>query len=195
MRFSMRLCLMLTAFALILLLAASTTVAQPGGKGKGKTETVDEFVDKVMAFNKAKDGKLTKTELTDPRLHALFDRADTNKDGVVTRAELEALFAREKLEGGGFGGPDGDKKGKGGPDGEKKGKGPKGGGPPRPGQVLPPFIQDALDLTDSQKTQIADLQKEVDAKLEKILTAEQRQKMSEMRGKGKGPKGPPPDNN
>src|SRR5207253_5354846 len=110
--------------------------AQPGGKkgGKGSAETVDEFVDRLMAFNKAKDGKLTKEELTDPRLHALFERADTNKDGVVTRAELEALFQREKIEGGGFG-PGGDK-GKGpkdGKDGFGDKKGFKGKGPPQPG--------------------------------------------------------------
>ncbi|MBI1832780.1 MAG: hypothetical protein HYR84_15165 [Planctomycetes bacterium] len=74
----------------------------------------------MMAFNKAKDGKLTKTELTDTRLHALFDRADTNKDGVVTREELEALFAKESLPAG-KGGP-GDK--------GKKGKGDKKGPPP-----------------------------------------------------------------
>ena len=87
-----------------------------------------------MAFNKAKNGKLTKEELTDKRLHALFDRADANKDGIVTRGELEVLYQKEKLEGGGFGG------GPGGPGGDK-GKDKKGfkgkGGPPQPGVVLP----------------------------------------------------------
>src|SRR5471030_1241291 len=95
----------LSAFAGVLVLGIVLTEvqAQPGPKKGGKGETVDEFVAKLMAFNKAKDGKLTKAELTDPRLHALFDRADANKDGVVTTAELEALFAKEKLEGGAFG--------------------------------------------------------------------------------------------
>src|SRR5437879_798269 len=119
MRPQTRLFLTLAALVGILTLAATAIEAQPGGKkdkgGKDASETVDEFVAKLMAFNKAKDGKLTKEELTDPRLHALFERADTNKDGVVTRAELEALFQREKIEGGGFG-PGGD-----------KGKGPKDG--------------------------------------------------------------------
>ena len=63
----------------------------------------------VIIPDGAKDGKLTKTELTDTRLHGLFDRADTNKDGMVTREELEALFARETIA-----------------DDGKKGKGPKG---------------------------------------------------------------------
>src|SRR5690349_3313721 len=101
----------IVAFALV---AMSSAEAQPGGKkgdkgAKGGAETLDDFVSRLMAFNKAKDGKLTKSELADPRLHELFDRADADKDGVVTRAELEKLYAREKLEGGGFGG---DKKGK-----------------------------------------------------------------------------------
>jgi hypothetical protein len=201
MRPQMRLFLMIAAFVSILGLAASAIEAQPGGKkdkgGKGTSETVDEFVAKLMAFNKTKDGKLTKAELTDPRLLALFERADTNKDGVVTRAELEALFQREKLEGGGFG-PGGGDKGKGGKDGFGDKKGFKGKGPPQPGVILSPFFQDALNLTDAQRKQLADLQKDVDAKLDKILTAEQKTQLKEMSTqKGFGPpggdkKGPPP---
>src|SRR5262249_1746577 len=150
----------------------------PGGKkgGKGTSETADEFIAKLMAFDKNKDGKLSKEEITDARLHALFERADTKKNGYITQADLEALFQREKLEGGGFGGfgdkgkgPGGDKGGFG---GDKKGF--KGKGFPQPGVVLSPFIQDTLNLTDAQRKQLADLQKDVDARLEKILTAEQR---------------------
>ena len=51
-----------------------------------------------MAFDKNKDGKLTKDEITDPRLHRLFDRADADKDGVVTREELIALAAQLQAE-------------------------------------------------------------------------------------------------
>ena len=114
-------------FVIALAFAVSLADAQTGGGkkdrlGKGKSETVDEFVKKMMAFNKAKDGKLTKAELTDTRLHALFDRADTNKDGVVTREELEALFTREALSADA-------PKGKG-----KDGKGPKA--PPPSGGAL-----------------------------------------------------------
>lgn len=112
MRPQLRLFLTASAFIAALFVVIALADAQPGGGkkgGKGNTETVDEFVKKVMAFNKAKDGKLTKTELTDTRLHGLFDRADANKDGMVTREELEALFARETIA-----------------DDGKKGKGPKG---------------------------------------------------------------------
>jgi hypothetical protein len=115
-----------TAAALLalILIGALLVEAQPGAPkgGKGAGETVDQFVAKLMAFNKAKDGKLTKQELTDTRLHALFDRADADKNGTVTRPELEALFAKEALPAGGFG-----EKGKGPPD--KKGP-PKKKGPP-----------------------------------------------------------------
>ena len=188
----MRLAFTLCAFTAFLALSISLADAQPGGgkkdkgpKGGGSTETLDDFIAKLMAFNTARDGKLTKKELTDTRLHALFDRADANKDGVVTRDELESLYKKEALTAGGGGGPGGDK-GKG-----PKGKGPKGG-PPQPGIVLPAPIQDVLKLSDDQKKQVADLQKEVDARLEKILTADQRQQLREMRERGPGGFGPPP---
>ena len=64
------------------------------------------------------------------------------------------------------------------------------GGPPRPGQILPPFLQERLSLTADQKKQLEELQKEVDAKLAKILTDEQKQQLKEMRERGPGG-GPP----
>jgi spore coat protein CotH len=79
--------------------------------------------------------------------------------------------------------------------------GPGFGGPggfrlPPPGVVLPPPLQDALQLTDAQKKQLADLQKEVDEKLEKLMTEDQRKQFKEMRDRGPGgfgpPGGPPP---
>src|SRR5262249_10913040 len=65
--------------------------------------------------------------------------------------------------------------------------------PPRPGEILPPFIRDMLNLTPDQKKQLDDLQKEVDAKLAKILTDQQMKHLKEFKGpKGKGGgKGPP----
>ena len=83
----------------------------------------------MMAFDKNGDGKLTKSEVTDERLHRLFDRADADKDGSVTKAELTALEAKESgsFRGGpgGFGPP-------GGPGGPMM-------APPRPGEILPRF--------------------------------------------------------
>ena len=161
----------------------------PGGGGRGgasRADDVDGFVAKMMAFNKKKDGKLTRDEVADQRLLRIFDRADANKDGVVTREELVALFEKENQGGGRGDGPGG--RGPGGPGGGGPG-GPGGrgrGGPGQPGQVMPNFLQDQLNLTDAQKKQVADLQKDVDARLDKILTGEQKSQLKEMRGRGPG---------
>jgi Spy/CpxP family protein refolding chaperone len=94
--------------------------------------------------------------------------------------------------------------GKEGPKGGKGDKGPggkggrdfgKGGrfGPPPIGQVLPPFVQDQLKLTDAQKKELESIQKDVDAKLNKLLTDDQKQMLKQMRERGPGgfgPKGP-----
>jgi hypothetical protein len=230
----------LTAIALMLALGSAITVmslatAQPPDKkgAKGTDRITDRdwsthpIVTKMMAFNKKKDGKLTKDDVTDERLHRLFDRADKNKDGVVTKEELIALAKEIDAEWGDEGGrgPGGKGKfgkgkfGKGGPPpdddfpppGGPGGRGPGGfggrgpGGPPRPGEILPPFLRDRLELTAEQKKQLDALQKEVDAKLDKILTAAQKKQLKEMRegfgpggrgpgGRGgRGPGGPPPE--
>jgi outer membrane protein assembly factor BamB len=105
---------------------------------------------------------------------------------------------RKPPAGGGFGGgfPGGPGRpgggpGRGGPGGGRGGVGPGGFAPP--GQLLPPFLRDRLNLTDEQKKQLDALQKDVDGKLDKILTDEQRQQYQEMRdglrGGGFGPGG------
>src|SRR5258707_671220 len=95
------------------------------------------MADRMMAFDKNHDGKLTREEISDERLLSLFDRADVNKDGVVTREELDALYAKETgSQGRGPGGPGG------------RG-GPRGGfGPQQAGQVMPGFMMDRLNLSD-----------------------------------------------
>ena len=156
-----------------------------------------------MRYDKNKDGKLLKSEVTDQRLRRLFDQADLDKDGTLTKEELAAFAAKEQTKsragsrGGGPGGfgPDGD--GPGG-DGPPPGFGPPGGGPggrgmgpPQPGQILPRFLRDRLELSAQQEKQIQELQKEVDAKLAKILTDGQKQQLKEMRERGPGGFGPP----
>jgi Spy/CpxP family protein refolding chaperone len=79
-----------------------------------------------------------------------------------------------------------------------EGKGGKGGfgrggfGPPPLGQVMPAFVQDQLKLTDAQKKDLDAIQKDVDAKIEKMLTDDQKKAFKEMkeRGPGRGPGGP-----
>ena len=57
---------------------------------------------------------------------------------------------------------------------------------------MPVFVQDQLKLTDSQKKDLEALQKDVDAKIEKMLTDDQKKAYKEMkeRGPGRGPGGP-----
>ena len=58
---------------------------QQGGKDTGKDYSNSSIVTKMMAFNSKKDGKLTKEEVTDPRLHRLFDQADTNQQSITVQ--------------------------------------------------------------------------------------------------------------
>ena len=180
----MRLASKLLILAVCLAIATSLSPAQPpkgkkgddfkgGPKGGMSDEAlVDDIVNRMMAFDKNKDGKLTREEITDARLLRLFDRADANKVGVLTRDELvtvaKQMVADLASEGGGKGGPGGGKGGPGGgkgpPPGGKKGGpggfGPDGGGPPKdgmqmqPGQLIAPFMQDILKLSDEQKKQV-----------------------------------------
>jgi hypothetical protein len=142
---------LLLALTCVVTLLIPTAAQPPGGKGSKDGTTPKDYsnssiVTKMMAFNTTKDGKLTKDQVTDPRLHRLFELADTNKDGVVTKEELMALAAKMDAEWGqGGGGPGG--KGKGDPFGKGgKGKGGPGGfgPPPKPGQILQSFVQDEL---------------------------------------------------
>jgi hypothetical protein len=65
----------------------------------------------------------------------------------------------------------------------------------RPGEIFAPPFQDMLGLTDEQRKQLAELQKEVDGRIEKLLTADQRKQLAELRDRGPtglafGPAGP-----
>jgi EF-hand domain len=179
------------------LVAASSAGAQPppgppgGGRGEGGTAgDAGPFVTRMMRFDTNQDGKLARDEMADPRLQSLFDRADSDKDGVVTKDELTAFFTRESANLGPRGGPGFG----GGPPGGFGGPGGGRGGPP--GQVMPMFLQEMLQLSDDQKKQVAELQKEVDARLETILNADQKQQLKAMRDRGPGGPGggfgPPP---
>ncbi len=65
--------------------------------------------------------------------------------------------------------------------------GPDGGfAMPRPGEVLSRPLQDRLRLTEEQRRKVADLQKEADDQLDRLLTVEQRAALRRLRG---GPPG------
>jgi hypothetical protein len=98
-----------------------------GGRGGfGQGLTAEEIVERLMAFDKNKDGKVTKDELPE-RMQDLIAKGDTNKDGALDKAEIEKLantLAQDRFAGGfgGFGGRGGF-----GPKGGFGGFGPKGG--------------------------------------------------------------------
>jgi outer membrane protein assembly factor BamB len=95
----------------------------------------------------------------------------------------------------GFGPMGGGRGGRGGlgPPGGPGGRGRGGfGPPPQPGEILPGFIQGMLNLSPDQKKQVGKLQKDIEGKLGKILTDEQRKQMKENRDPfGPGGFGPP----
>lgn len=175
----------------VLACAAAALIAQPPGPPRGDNPTggVDRAIERLMAFDANKDGQLTREELHDERLTALFERVDANKDGSATKEELTAQLTKDAADlgtnrGGGPGGPPPGGPGPGGPGFG----GPGGFAPAAPGTILPPFLQDELRLSEEQKKQLSELQKEVDTKLAQILNREQRQRLSEMGNRG--PRGP-----
>lgn len=114
-------------------------------------------------------------------------------------------FGAAQPPGGGKGGDEkkGDKGGKGGdmkggfpgggkggfPGGGKggfPGGGGFGGGFGGVGQVMPAFVQEQLKLTDAQKKDLEAIQKDIDAKLEKLLTEEQRKTFKELKERRPG---------
>ena len=170
--------------SMLILAVASLVMAQSPGPGQevySQSATGGDLVTRMMEFDKDKDGKLTKGEVTDKRLHRLFARSDANNDGTVTKEELASLAAKEESNG----------------RGRSFGFGPPGGGPggfmmmpPRPGEILPPMAQQRLRLSPLQKAELASIQKEVDERLDKILSDEQKKQIQEMRQRGPGGFGP-----
>ncbi len=67
---------------------------QPGGRGQGPGNESAAAVAALMTYDKNGDGKLSKDELPE-RLKPLMDRADTNKDGFLDRAELTVVAQRQ----------------------------------------------------------------------------------------------------
>lgn len=65
---------------------------QAGGSAAGASS--DELANTLMAFDKNEDGKLTQAEVPE-RFQGLFDRADANKDGVLTEDELKRAAAAQ----------------------------------------------------------------------------------------------------
>lgn len=85
---------------------------QPSGEG-GRGGNSEEMVNRLLAMDADKDGKLSKSEAPE-RLQSMFARGDKNEDGFLDKEEILAM-ARERSGaqggipgfgfGGGFGGP------------------------------------------------------------------------------------------
>lgn len=166
-----------------ILLFAATLLAQPHRPGRPESSP-DAFVNRMMAYDANRDGKLTRNEITDERLLELFERADSNHDGIVTSTELKALYIAEsawlendrppdRREGPGRGPrPD---RGRGGPSPLRQ---------QSPGQVLSESTQRALNLTPEQRASLAEIQREVDARLDGLLTPAQKSQLRQLDDRG-----------
>ena len=180
----------------------------PPGRGpQGGSVDPSAAVEKIMTLDVNGDHMLTIAEVKDARLENLLKRADKNSDGNVTVEELTDEFTAEAAQsrnsrgggpGGGFGGPGESGYGNPGGFGGPPGFGGPGRGMRRPGEILPPFMLEELQLNEAQRTEMAALQTDVDARLKKILTEEQMQQLSQRprppqgRGPGNPDQGGPP---
>lgn len=70
-----------------------------GGFQGSRGVTVDQIVERLMAFDKDKDGKIAKSELPE-RMQDLIAKGDTNKDGTLDKDEIKALATKLQKEGG-----------------------------------------------------------------------------------------------
>jgi hypothetical protein len=91
------------------LLLAGASLAQPPGLKEGHPKEITratplgvaDVVERIMAFDKNKDGKVTKDELPD-RMHHLLEQGDGNKDGALDKDEIGKLATRLAATRGGF---------------------------------------------------------------------------------------------
>jgi hypothetical protein len=143
--------------------------------------SLEEIVERFMAFDKNKDGKLTRDELPE-RLHPLLERGDTNKDGAMDRDEIRKLVSAAPA---GFGGG-----GRGGGFGFRAGPGPNANfGPAGPGlnRVGPGVnlideVVDDLKLSGNKQGQARAITKAYQEKVRKFLDQARTDMLAKMKG-------------
>jgi hypothetical protein len=101
--------LLTLALTAAFLLAGAAAAQPPDPKQEPPRElvrpaplNVDDVVERLMAFDKNKDGKITRDELPE-RMQFLIELGDTNKDGALDRDEIKKLAARLASGAGEFG--------------------------------------------------------------------------------------------
>ncbi len=190
------------------LLFASTTVAQPGGfpgggfpGGPGGGGGAFELPKPGQILTNFLQEQLKLKDEQKKQVGDLQKEVDTKLDKVFTDDQKKQWKEMKDNPGrGGPGGPGG-RPGGGGPGGPGGG-GPGGGGPggpmrgfggfPQPGQIMAVAVQEELKLTDEQKKQVDDLQKEVDTALDKVFTDDQKKQWKEIKDNmARGPGGRP----
>jgi hypothetical protein len=146
----------------------------PRDSGGGPVFEPPQRPGQVMSAREENRLKLTEPQKKD--VLALQKAVEGRFDGVLTAAQkhqLKTVFAP-------FGPPPG---------------GPGPGDPTQPGKIFSPAQQDTLKLSVGQRKRLAEIQKELDAKLETLLTEDQRNQLATMRdrpgGGGPGRAGPP----
>lgn len=83
-------------FATMVALAAAAFTFAPAAHADAYQDRLAELRTKFKASDKNKDGKLTQQEAKEggmTRIASNFSRIDTDKDGFVTLAQLEAQLA------------------------------------------------------------------------------------------------------
>jgi hypothetical protein len=153
------------------------------GEKLGKLLTGEQkkrFEERPTGFgpgNIAAPGQLVATavkermKLTDDQQKQLADlqkEADGQLDKILKEDQKKRFKDMQNFGRGGF-------PGGGGP----PGGGAPFGGPPKLGQILPAFLQGALNLTDEQKKQLEATEKDLGEKLGKLLTDEQKKRFEE----------------
>jgi Spy/CpxP family protein refolding chaperone len=149
----------------------------PGPPGRGpRGVPAEDLVERVMAYDKNKKGKVTKDDLPE-RMQYLIELGDTNKDGALDREELKALAAKLDREG--------PPRGPGGPPPGGPGRLPPGGPPPGgPGGPPPGGLERALDelkLTDKQKTKAEEVIRAHHDRMRKLFEQERDTMLKQMK--------------
>jgi hypothetical protein len=123
--------------------------------------SVDDIVERITAFDKNKDGKVTKDELPE-RMHHLIELGDTNKDGALDRDGIRKLAT--KLAAGDAIRPDGGS----GP-GAAGGFGVGGGVREGPGPAAIKVVVEDLKLSSAKKEQAMAAVKAHEEKVRKLM--------------------------